>query len=241
MALMNNFSQTILNSPWGSRALQFISFIFDPNAKKTYAQEGEDIILRRIFGTRRQGFFIDVGAHHPLRFSNTNLFYQMGWSGINIEPNPDLIRVFDKCRPRDINLGIGISNEPGMLTYYKFNEPALNTFDPQIAKARVNDDGYVLQAEITIPVHRLEDILNQFLPENQEIDFMTIDVEGLDLSVLESNNWERYRPRFVLAEVLGLDLEEVMRSELVTFMKTKQYALQYRTYNTLFFGRVDNQ
>src|SRR5690554_4042624 len=109
----------------------------DEYATKVYSQEGEDLLLKRIFEHSPPGFYVDVGAHHPFRFSNTKLLYDMGWRGLNIEPNPDIKILFDKYRSEDINLCLGISDSPGTLTYYKYSHPALNTFDIQIVENKI--------------------------------------------------------------------------------------------------------
>ena len=77
---------------------------------KSYSQEGEDIILARIFGKQQNGFYVDVGAHHPYRFSNTYFFYKRGWKGINIDAMPGSMKIFNKYRPRDKNIEAGISD-----------------------------------------------------------------------------------------------------------------------------------
>lgn len=71
---------------------------------RSYSQEGEDMILRRIFGSQTSGFYIDVGAHHPKRFSNTYFFYKKGWAGINIDAMPGSMKAFQKVRYRDIEI-----------------------------------------------------------------------------------------------------------------------------------------
>jgi hypothetical protein len=99
--------------------------------KISYAQEGEDRILSALLGLEecnRQGFYIDVGAHHPERYSNTFLFYIHGWSGINIDATPGSMVAFRHERPRDINLEAAIADEQKTLIFYEFNEPALNSF-----------------------------------------------------------------------------------------------------------------
>src|SRR5882762_9035683 len=95
--------------------------LFDIYATKSYSQEGEDMILQRIFAGKERGFYVDVGAHHPRRFSNTYFFYRKGWSGINIEPSPEAVRAFQSDRKRDTNLQCGISDRAGNLTYYSFD------------------------------------------------------------------------------------------------------------------------
>ena len=101
-------------------------------------QEGENIILERIFAKKSKGFYIDVGAHHPIRFSNTLSLYNRGWSGINIEPNNEVINSFKKLRPRDLNLNMAVSHEKNSKDYYLFEDPALNTMDSRIKNLRIN-------------------------------------------------------------------------------------------------------
>jgi FkbM family methyltransferase len=193
------------------------------------------MILRRIFERRTDGFYVDVGAHHPRRFSNTNVFYQCGWHGINIEPNPDAISSFLLARRRDINLQLGVSDQAGSLRYHLFDEPALNTFDEGLAKSRIANTPYKLVKTIDVPVERLGDILAKYLPVSQEIDFLSIDVEGLDFKVLQSNDWTRFRPKCVLVEALGVSLEDVKDSDPYLFMHGQDYELFAKTFNTLIF------
>jgi hypothetical protein len=98
------------------------------DVKEFYGQEGEDIILNRILNGYKDGFYIDVGAYHPVRFSRTKYFYDKGWSGINIDPNPDAISIFKNIRKNDVNLNCGISDTKVTLTYFTFQEPAYNKF-----------------------------------------------------------------------------------------------------------------
>jgi FkbM family methyltransferase len=167
--------------------------------------------------------------------SNTHYFYRRGWRGINVEPNPDSICDFKSARRRDLNLQVGVSNYAGRLTYYLFDEPALNTFDGALVKSRLADTPYKVVGTIEIPVERLDSILGKYLPSNMEIDFLSIDVEGLDFAVLKSNDWRLYRPKFVLVEALGMSLEDVLRGEMFHFMRGQGYELFAKTFNTLIF------
>ena len=201
----------------------------------SFSQEGEDGILQRIFEAKPIGFYVDVGCHHPQRFSNTYRFYLRGWKGINIDPLPGSKVRFDALRQSDITLELGISDTAGELTYYSFEEPALNTFEPKVAASR----DLPLISEDCIQVLRLSDVLDQHLPPSQRIDFLTIDVEGLDLQVLRSNDWTRYRPSYVLAEALGMrDVNQVISSELYAYMASQGYSLFAKCVNTLFFVDV---
>ena len=96
----------------------FYHLYLNSHAGTYYSQEGEDILLSRIFGEQTEGFYVDVGAHHPRRFSNTCFFYKRGWRGINIDALPGSMKVFQKLRPHDINLELAVSEREQVLTYY---------------------------------------------------------------------------------------------------------------------------
>ena len=211
------------------------NFYFDGFAIKSYAQEGEDIVLKRIFSGQSTGFYVDVGAHHPMRFSNTYSFYKLGWSGINIEPNPNSFNLFTKYRSRDINLNYGIAKNKGNLEYYMFDEPALNTFDAEVLNNRKTNTHYKHTKTIHIDVMPLADMLKLHIPNDIKVDFLSIDVEGLDLEVLISNDWQKYRPNWVLVEQLNLKDIEHLDFETHHYMKSVGYVLFAKTFNTLFY------
>jgi FkbM family methyltransferase len=213
----------------------------DPNMQSNlcYGQDGEDLILNRLLAGQAQGFYVDVGAHHPVRFSNTYLFYQRGWCGINIDAEPGSMRPFRKYRGRDINVECGVAARPGKLPYYRFNEPALNTFDETEANLK-NRLPYRLVERLNVAVRRLDDLLVEYLPEGQAIDFLSIDVEGKDREVLESNDWDRFRPRFILAETLRTDMLNLASCPVVQLLTGKGYSPVAKAYNTTFFASVDS-
>lgn len=206
-------------------------------SKKSYSQEGEDMVLASYFENNKayKGFFVDVGAHHPYRYSNTMFFYKKGWNGINIEPTPGAIKPFNIFRGRDINLNIGISKVKDVLTFYCFNEPALNGFSKEISEERnCTSKKYFITQEVQIQTLPLADVLDQHVPTGKKIDFFTIDVEGLDLQVLQSNNWDKYKPTFILVED-SVDFKNLSSSAIYAFLETHDYELAAKTMRTLFF------
>lgn len=209
--------------------------VFDPHAALSYSQEGEDMILRRIFAGKADGFYVDVGAHHPFRYSNTCLLSEMGWRGINIDADPTLIAAFHRHRPRDTNLSMGVSDALGTLTFHVFNEPALNTFDPAVAADKARLPGYRIVSRQQIKVDRLDAILAAHLPKGREIDLLSVDAEGFDLKVLRSNDWATYRPRVALVELFSRPLPEVLASETHAFMTAQGYQLYAKAVNTLVY------
>lgn len=233
--MISKISKKILKLLLPNDVQEGVKILLDKYSTKSYSQEGEDLILHRIFEQKRIGFYVDVGSHHPFRFSNTYIFYKRGWKGINIEPNPISIKLFNKYRPRDINLQIAVGMG-GVQKYYLFNEPALNTFDENLAKSRDGVGGYKIVDVKEIKVKPLKEILDIYLPKGQVIDFMNIDCEGLDYEVLQTNDWEIYRPILLLVEIIPANtIEELFGNPIYKYLKEKGYFLFAKCYNTCIF------
>jgi FkbM family methyltransferase len=205
--------------------------------KRSYSQEGEDKILNRYFKNKKKGFYIDVGAHHPFRFSNTYLFYKRGWRGINIDATPGSMKLFKKCRPRDINIETAVSNSTKEINYYIFDEPALNSFSSKLSKKRAADTKYKIEKVIKLWPKKLSEILDENLPLNTHVDFMTVDVEGYEYEVLVSNNWGKYKPTYLLVEVLKGESEKLTNSKIYLLLKSKNYKALANTGRTIIFKK----
>lgn len=233
MNIGQRLERLLPRSAW-MQLLAFRFRLFDPYKVASWSQAGEDMILRHVFETQPRGFYVDVGAHHPLRYSNTFHFYRLGWRGINIDATPGSMDLFKVMRPRDINVEAAVGDTKRRLTFYQFNDPAVSTFDPALAKKR---DGNIwkLIAQRELETQSLAQILATHLPANQAIDFLSIDVEGMDEQVLRSNDWQRYRPRVVVIECLEQDAAQVMGSAPAAFLQARGYALLAKTAHTAFF------
>lgn len=203
-----------------------------------YSQEGEELILRKIFSNHQQGFYIDVGAYHPKTFSNTYFFYKRAWKGINIDANPQSIAKFKRFRKRDININVGISDKNIPLNYYMFEAGAMNTFSEEVYKARIGNKETKFLAKKEIPTKPLQQVLEEYLPKNQIIDFMSIDVEGLEMQVLETNDWQKYRPRVVLVEEYERNLLSLNDSQVYQFFTREGYRFSAKTFSTFVFVDV---
>lgn len=205
---------------------------------RTYSQQGEDIILRTLFHGVESGFYVDVGAHHPKRYSNTYHFYRRGWRGINIDAMPGGMKRFDRLRPRDVNLEIGVSRDGELLRYYGFDEPGINGFYAEDPGERFAADGRHVLFTRDIETFPLREVLDTHLPGGQEISFMSVDVEGLDVEVLASNDWSKYAPGVVLAEALGSNaLEEALASPVYELLVGEGYFLYSKCVHTLIFAK----
>ena len=209
-------------------------------AIRSYAQEGEDLLLLRMFSDTRSGVYVDVGAHHPFRFSNTQLLHERGWRGINIDARPGSMENFRRFRPLDANLEIGISGARIRLVYHVFAEPALNTFDAELARVRLSQ-GWKQVCTQTIDCYPLAEILAREVPKlgTRSIDLLSVDVEGLDLEVLRSNDWQRFRPRAIVAEILGTDVASMSDSEVTRFLGSVGYRPYAKLVNSAIFLRND--
>ena len=205
--------------------------------RKSYSQEGEDLMVDRLLGGMRDGFYVEIGAHHPFRFSNTYYFYKKGWTGICIDPLPGTKKSFNKWRSKDIALEIGISSQQSKLEYFMFNEAALNTFDAQVAKSRDGVQGYCLTESRVIETFPLSEVLPKYMPFNKAIDLLSVDVEGYDLDVLESNDWNRFKPKIIIVECLVTKLVEVKTDPIFIFLKNKGYELYGKTGFSFIFIR----
>lgn len=217
----------------GKMALR--AFMAKEYAALSYSQYGEDMVLRAIFArypSTYRGFYVEVGAHHPMRFSNTCYFYEKYWRGICIDPIPGGTKLFARYRPRDIFLDIGISKNEGEMTYYIYDEYALNTF----SKETVERISHKVSQEKKVKTLPLSKVLDKWLPTGQVIDFLSIDTEGLDMEVLCSNNWAKYRPRVVVVEEMALQsFSDIFNSETHILLTKHGYEGISRIPSGLFY------
>lgn len=192
-----------------------------------FSQGGEDIILLQILRfynlLKPRGFFVDVGAFHPHVDSNTYTLYTMGWRGINIDARPDSMIAFNKHRPEDINLEIGISKQNGVLDFYYFDENStMNSFSKEYLESlgMMKHVKKVLQVKTST----LKDVLKlQNIPE-EGIDYLNIDAEGFDLEVINSNDFEKFRPKVISVEVSPINtVEDVCSNEIYEKLQSLNY------------------
>lgn len=204
-------------------------------AVKSYAQEGEDLILNsKLFLNQKKGFYVDVGACHPLQGSNTHLFYKKGWNGINIEPNPQMKKYFTFFRSRDINLTAGVSDKNGTMDYYMFAGPGVNTFDPEQIKRKEGKVPFL--GKVSVPVYTLKSIFEKY--KVTTIDLLSVDAENLDLEVLASNDWSRWKPRAIIVEDNNFNPAKLNESAVYNFLIEKGYRLYSTALQNLIFVRA---
>lgn len=201
----------------------------------TFSQDAEDTYLQILFANKEKGDYVDIGANHPLHYSNTRWAYQKGWSGINIEPDEQCYELLKCMRTRDINLQVGISQVDEDKDYYVFQESALNTFDKQEAENVAALKSYGNYQIIKRQCRRLETVFDEY--QIQKIDFMDIDVEGMEMTVLQSINWEKVDINVILVEQKNMSIEDVMSSEIYQFLKDKGYIVMNKYRRTVFYEK----
>lgn len=202
----------------------------------SYAQCGEDLIVDYVLGLLGvdKVSYLDIGAHHPRYLSNTYHFYRHGGHGVCVEPDPNLLNIFKHFRPRDIYLPMGIGDLPGTADLFLMTSPTLNTFSRMEAE-RYQSYGRE-RIEQTIPV--AIKTVNQVLVEYFKVppDFVSVDVEGMDLSIVKSFDFKRFRPKVFCVETLTYaeDGTEEKISEIADILQQKGYFIYADTYiNTI--------
>lgn len=185
------------------RALGKLSHQVVGSGHTSYSQCGEDMIIRYIFDALHipTPTYLDIGAHHPTYLNNTFVFYQSGAQGVNIEPDPRLLSAFDKLRPRDTNINVGITEKKGVLDFYVMSVPTLNTFSAEDAHAATREGKTKIDEIIKVPVIPINDVLEDHF-SGKALDFVSLDVEGLDLQILRSFNFVRWRPKVLCVETI---------------------------------------
>ena len=191
--------------------------------RKSYAHSAEDLVLRNLMKSSPKGFYVDIGCHHPIDFSNTYLLSRRsGWRGLVVDADPTYLPLFKRVRPRDTTVNVGIGAQRSRLGFFRVEQyPALNTFSREVADS-LRARGLAL-TEIEIEVLPLSDLLAQH--DVGAIDLLNVDVEGLDLEVLQGNDWSRWRPRWIAVEDHGIRLDSPESSPTFRFLRAQGYSL----------------
>lgn len=168
------------------------------NPFPSYSQYNEDIVIAALLFDVEKGFYVDVGANHPVNDSVTKLFYENGWRGINIEPIPSIYKILSTDRTEDLNLNIGIGNIEDEISFYQnIDMPGHSSFD---RKSAMGVDKNKIK-RIKIKVDKLSNVLSKF--NTKHIHFLKIDVEGYEFQVIEGIDWELHRPEVICIEYNG--------------------------------------
>jgi len=174
--------------------------------KVSYSQCGEDLIVDFLLTwvlKIESPTYLDIGAHHPWSLNNTMLFYKRGLAGINIEPDPVLFQDFTKYRKRDINInkGIGFTKNSEVADFYIMSYKALNTFSKEEAEKIDRAGNVKIETIKQVELININELLLKHY-SNKPLDFLSIDVEGLDLDILKSIEFEKYKINVICVETV---------------------------------------
>jgi len=165
----------------------------------SYAQNLEDYHLSLAFAGQTTGTYIDVGAGHPIADNVSFWFYERGWHGIVVEPQPELAALYQRLRPRDIAVHGLVGRHSGEIDFYLVERlHGLSTTVEHLAqKAKsFGVDYQTVRKQVTTLAKLCE------THGMGSIDFLKIDVEGAEADVLFGGDWKRFRPKVIVAEAV---------------------------------------
>tara|TARA_B100001109_G_scaffold251003_1_gene244897 strand:- start:185 stop:862 length:678 start_codon:yes stop_codon:yes gene_type:complete len=187
--------------------------------RKSYAMDGEDLVIADYFKNKQKGFYVDVGCYHPIHRNNTFLLYKKGWNGINIDIHSFSIELFEYLRPNDLNYNFAISDKKEIINMYFQKELSqLSTID--FDQAKKNLQGPIKEKKIQS--YSLDEVFKFSNLENKKIDLLDIDVEGADFKVLKGLSFEMTNPELICVEIHDKNLKE---SETYKFLINLNYEL----------------
>jgi hypothetical protein len=203
---------------------------------RSYSQWGEDSVISQFLHSKT-GSYIDIGSGHPIKGNNTYFLYQRGWTGILIDPILNNSKLSKKYRPRDTFLQNIVSNKQGSEQFWEFKNYGLSTSDSERARLLLNQ-GEPLKVKYNVmSVNLIEIITKYFAAANKMPELLSIDVEGLELEVLKSNNWNLFQPKVICIEILNNDLinEVFNNNQVFSYLVNKGYILKASVGNSQIF------
>lgn len=217
------------------------SIIPPPQIPASYSQAGEDAVIRFLFNDFgvRTIQYLDLGTNIPDDGNNTFLFYKDGSRGVCVEADSSLIDKIQKVRPQDkiINAGVSVSEEKEA-DFYIFNEPSINTFNKTEAEERTSSGNYKIERVAKVPLININDLLKDNFQNYPHL--ISIDIEGLDLEVLKSLNYDLYPVPVICVETCTYSENHIRPKDttIAAFMTTKGYEVYADTYiNTIFVNK----
>ena len=210
--------------------------------KKSYSGNHVDLIVEELFKNKKKGIYIDVGCRHPFISNNTYKLYKKGWEGINIDLDYTFIDSFDFHRPKDCNIQVGVSDRIGKQNMYFHHErSSINTLE--------ESRGHRAKETKNIEITTLNNIIENSKFFDQEIDFVSIDVEGFELNVLKGFDIKKYKPKILTIEYIDPTMKEeefyhqnidnILNSKVYKFMKNNNYHFVQWLHSDLIFVSSD--
>ena len=210
----------------GLVAHRWLGKLFNPAVDFVWGGLGEDALiwyyLTEVLSFRQKGFYVDVGCNDPIHHSNTYRLYQLGWRGIAIDADQDLVEKYAKIRPRDTVVAALVSDLERGMDFHVFEGTEVSTVDLPSAKIWG-------ESKEVLEIRKLESrTLNKILDECKcptEFELLKIDVEGHDAAVLRSVDLGKYRPRIILIEIHNQTVESVVSTEIYQILSRLEYKM----------------
>ena len=210
----------------------------DKHVKKSYSGGAIDLIIDYYFKDKKKGIYIDVGAYHPFKGSNTYKLFSRGWSGINIDLDYQTIDIFNHFRPNDENICAAVSDSvTEKKLFFHHNRSAINTLEERL--------GYRAKEIKTIKTTTLKEILDNSKFKVLDLDFLSIDVEGHELAVIKGLDLEKYPVKIIViehqdpemkkVEFYNQNIERTIQSDIYKYMISKNYILINWLHSDLVF------
>jgi len=196
--------------------------------RKKYSQWGEDIEIINFFKEKTKGYYLDIGCFHPVMYSNTCLLFNDGWHGVNIDMNPTSIDLFNIARPKDHNVCAALSNESKKIQAY---------FDDPFSPINTIDKDFYEKSKHVFKNHQITEMnskkINDILKENKiekKIDFLNIDIEGLDYEILKQIDLNTYNIKLIAIETHHVNGDKSIDCDKID---THLIGLRYKVFKQL--------
>jgi len=210
---------------WGPFVEAFETTHFDHGFSVSWSQAAEDLALLAVLSDITDGRYLDIGAHHPTRFSVTRHLFQRGWSGVNVDANIDLLQDFIRTRPLDISINFCVGNKKEY-ELSVFNETAISTVNPEWDKKFIRENN-IRKSIRTVPGISLRELLDEYFPSKGP-DFLNVDIEGADLEAIKSGNFDTLqierRPEWILLES-NAPLSNVLKTDTIQLLTSYGYEI----------------
>ena len=205
---------------------------------ESFSQKAEDLLIQKIL-KGSSGVYLDIGCFHPIIYSNTYNLYKKGWSGANVDLSEKTIEAFSRFRPDDRNICMAIGNKTEVKkAYFMENgkKSPLNTLCPKTAEEWRKIFNKT-PCERSVHVLTLGDFFTQEKLDVKSIDFLNVDIEGMDLTVIEQWPFEIARPKVICVENHARNIDMLLASESHKILEKNKYELKYWLTPSLIYAK----
>jgi FkbM family methyltransferase len=219
--------------------------IWKSSAQVSFSQVGEDLIIHYLFQSLNitQPSYLDVGTNHPIVGNNTYFFYLRGSRGVCIEPDPGLFRLIKEKRPLDTHINTGVGFETGKTDaeFYVFPHPytGWNTFSKEESEKKQRETGVGISQVLNLRLCLINDVLEKHFTPYPNL--LSLDVEGLDLAILQTIDFDRFKPEVICVESITFSLSRAEEKihDIIDFIESKGYFVYADTHVNTIFCRGD--